>query len=130
MKAAPSDFYDAIIVDSSDPVGPAEVLFQKVGTLLDLLACQLTLIWQTWCIIERTGFMLHTSCHCPALTHHLVPLLLQPFFEEMHRALRPGGVVCTQVRPQHHLLPVHSNNFRLLAAFKSCGGPFRVLAIA
>lgn len=46
MKAAPSNFYDAIIVDSSDPVGPAEVLFQKVGTLLDLLACQLTLIWQ------------------------------------------------------------------------------------
>ena len=32
MKAAPSDFYDAIIVDSSDPVGPAEVLFQRVGT--------------------------------------------------------------------------------------------------
>lgn len=26
--------YDAIIVDSSDPVGPAEVLFQQVGGLL------------------------------------------------------------------------------------------------
>lgn len=27
---AEADTYDAIIVDSSDPVGPAEVLFQKV----------------------------------------------------------------------------------------------------
>lgn len=42
--------YDAIIVDSSDPVGPAEVLFEK------------------------------------------------PFFESMHRALKPGGIICTQVR--------------------------------
>lgn len=40
--------YDAIIVDSSDPVGPAEVLFDKA------------------------------------------------FFVAMHRALKPGGVVCTQ----------------------------------
>ena len=40
--------YDAIIVDSSDPVGPAAVLFERA------------------------------------------------FFEKIHRALRPGGVVCTQ----------------------------------
>lgn len=40
--------YDVIVVDSSDPVGPAEVLFEK------------------------------------------------PFFEAMHRALKPGGVICTQ----------------------------------
>jgi len=40
--------YDAIIVDSSDPVGPAAVLFERA------------------------------------------------FFEKMHRALKPGGVVCTQ----------------------------------
>lgn len=40
--------YDVIVVDSSDPVGPAEVLFQR------------------------------------------------PFFEALHRALRPGGVVVTQ----------------------------------
>jgi hypothetical protein len=26
----PADHYDVIIVDSSDPVGPAEVLFEKV----------------------------------------------------------------------------------------------------
>ena len=40
--------YDAIIVDSSDPVGPAAVLFERA------------------------------------------------FFEKIHRALKPGGVVCTQ----------------------------------
>ena len=40
--------YDAIIVDSSDPVGPASVLFEK------------------------------------------------PFFEKIYRALKPGGVLCTQ----------------------------------
>ena len=30
VEAAAEGTYDAIIVDSSDPVGPAEVLFQKV----------------------------------------------------------------------------------------------------
>ncbi|KAK9840073.1 hypothetical protein WJX74_002937 [Apatococcus lobatus] len=48
VKEAAEGMYDAIIVDSSDPVGPAEVLFQK------------------------------------------------DFFEAMHRALKPGGIVCTQ----------------------------------
>jgi spermidine synthase len=48
VQDAPENTYDVIIVDSSDPVGPAEVLFQR------------------------------------------------PFFEYMHRALKPGGVVCTQ----------------------------------
>ncbi|GMH33086.1 hypothetical protein BSKO_00920 [Bryopsis sp. KO-2023] len=48
VKNAEEGSYDVIIVDSSDPVGPAEVLFER------------------------------------------------PFFEAMHRALRPGGVACTQ----------------------------------
>ncbi|EIE22898.1 spermidine synthase [Coccomyxa subellipsoidea C-169] len=48
VQEAEPETYDAIIVDSSDPVGPAEVLFQK------------------------------------------------PFFEAMHRALKPGGAICTQ----------------------------------
>lgn len=48
VEDAPEGTYDIIVVDSSDPVGPAEVLFQK------------------------------------------------PFFEFMHRALKPGGIVCTQ----------------------------------
>lgn len=48
LKDAPEGTYDAVIVDSSDPVGPAAVLFQR------------------------------------------------PFYEAVHRALRPGGVMCTQ----------------------------------
>ncbi|WIA37410.1 hypothetical protein OEZ86_014335 [Tetradesmus obliquus] len=48
VQDAAEGSYDVIIVDSSDPVGPAEVLYQ------------------------------------------------QPFFEAMHRALRPGGIICTQ----------------------------------
>lgn len=48
LKAVSEGTYDAIIVDSSDPIGPAQELFEK------------------------------------------------PFFESVARALRPGGVVCTQ----------------------------------
>lgn len=48
VQDTPEDTYDVIIVDSSDPVGPAEVLFER------------------------------------------------PFFEALHRAVRPGGIVCTQ----------------------------------
>uniref|UniRef100_M1DC10 Putrescine N-methyltransferase n=1 Tax=Solanum tuberosum TaxID=4113 RepID=M1DC10_SOLTU len=48
VKAAQAGYYDAIIVDSSDPIGPAKDLFER------------------------------------------------PFFEAVAKALRPGGVVCTQ----------------------------------
>ncbi|KAI3938287.1 hypothetical protein MKW92_048182 [Papaver armeniacum] len=48
LKAVPEGTYDAVIVDSSDPIGPAQELFEK------------------------------------------------PFFESVAKALRPGGVVCTQ----------------------------------
>ncbi|KAL8550482.1 hypothetical protein ACS0TY_009054 [Phlomoides rotata] len=48
LKAVPEGTYDAVIVDSSDPIGPAQELFEK------------------------------------------------PFFESIAKALRPGGVVCTQ----------------------------------
>ncbi|KAJ8773864.1 hypothetical protein K2173_008327 [Erythroxylum novogranatense] len=48
LKAVPEGTYDAIIVDSSDPIGPAQELFER------------------------------------------------PFFESVAKALRPGGVVCTQ----------------------------------
>nr|CAJ46255.1 putrescine N-methyltransferase [Physalis divaricata] len=48
VKAAKAGYYDAIIVDSSDPIGPAKDLFER------------------------------------------------PFFEAVAKALRPGGVVCTQ----------------------------------
>ena len=42
LQDAEEGTYDAIIVDSSDPVGPAEVLFQKVlpaSPMAYLLAC-------------------------------------------------------------------------------------------
>ncbi|XP_043726136.1 spermidine synthase 1-like [Telopea speciosissima] len=48
LKAVSEGTYDAVIVDSSDPIGPAQELFEK------------------------------------------------PFFESVAKALRPGGVVCTQ----------------------------------
>ncbi|XP_061359500.1 spermidine synthase 1 [Gastrolobium bilobum] len=48
LKAVPEGTYDAVIVDSSDPIGPAQELFEK------------------------------------------------PFFESVAKALRPGGVMCTQ----------------------------------
>ncbi|XP_013653305.2 spermidine synthase 1-like [Brassica napus] len=48
LKNASRGSYDAVIVDSSDPIGPAKELFEK------------------------------------------------PFFQSVARALRPGGVVCTQ----------------------------------
>ncbi|KAL8121215.1 hypothetical protein AgCh_018098 [Apium graveolens] len=48
LKAVPEGTYDAVIVDSSDPIGPAQELFEK------------------------------------------------PFFKSVSKALRPGGVVCTQ----------------------------------
>ncbi|XP_002983431.2 spermidine synthase 1 [Selaginella moellendorffii] len=55
--AAPGT-YDAIIVDSSDPVGPAQQLFEK------------------------------------------------PFFESMVKALRPGGVICTQAESPWLHMPI------------------------
>ncbi|RDY06376.1 Spermidine synthase 2 [Mucuna pruriens] len=48
LKKVPEGTYDAVIVDSSDPIGPAQELFEK------------------------------------------------PFFQSVAKALRPGGVVCTQ----------------------------------
>ncbi|CAH9139978.1 unnamed protein product [Cuscuta epithymum] len=48
LNNVPEGTYDAVIVDSSDPVGPAQELFEK------------------------------------------------PFFQSVAKALRPGGVVCTQ----------------------------------
>jgi spermidine synthase len=58
LQDAEEGTYDCIIVDSSDPVGPAEQLFQK------------------------------------------------PFFEHIHRALRPGGVVCTQAESVWLHMPI------------------------
>lgn len=58
LQEADTGTYDVIIVDSSDPVGPAEGLFQK------------------------------------------------PFYESLARALRPGGVACTQAESIWLHLPI------------------------
>ncbi len=58
VQDAAEGTYDVIVVDSSDPVGPAEVLFQE------------------------------------------------PFFQYMHRALAPGGIVCTQAESQWYHLEI------------------------
>ncbi|GAB4823386.1 hypothetical protein N2152v2_010432 [Parachlorella kessleri] len=58
VQEAAENTYDVIIVDSSDPVGPAEVLYQK------------------------------------------------PFYDAMYRALKPGGVVCTQAESQWYHLDI------------------------
>eukprot|EP00798_Chlamydomonas_sp_ICE-L_P030182 gene30182-35166_t len=63
--------YDVIIVDSSDPVGPAEVLFEK------------------------------------------------PFFEALHAAVAPGGVVCTQAECLWLHLPI------IKSLAEMCGEVFR-----
>ena len=39
VQEAEENSFDVIIVDSSDPVGPAEVLFQKVMRLGQLVSC-------------------------------------------------------------------------------------------
>ncbi len=41
VQDAQEGTYDAIIVDSSDPVGPAEVLFEEVRRLTHQPLCQL-----------------------------------------------------------------------------------------
>lgn len=67
VAAAAENTYDAIIVDSSDPVGPAEVLYQK------------------------------------------------PFYESMHRALKPGGVVATQAESLWLHLPIITSLAKMCA---------------
>ncbi|KAG1677575.1 hypothetical protein FOA52_014473 [Chlamydomonas sp. UWO 241] len=58
VREADEGSFDCIIVDSSDPVGPAEVLFEE------------------------------------------------PFFRALHRAVRPGGIVCTQAESVWLHLPI------------------------
>lgn len=78
MKAVPEGTYDVVIVDSSDPIG-------------------MMLFVNHW---ARTSFS-------PVAKHFLKfevfvqsgpaqELFEKPFFESVAKALRPGGVVCTQ----------------------------------
>lgn len=58
VQDAEEGSFDFIVVDSSDPVGPAELLFER------------------------------------------------PFFEALHRALKPGGMICTQAECQWLHMPI------------------------
>jgi hypothetical protein len=49
VQEAAEATYDAIIVDSSDPVGPAEVLFEKVRALVGV-----EFVWW-WCVCGGVG---------------------------------------------------------------------------
>nr|CAB3503032.1 unnamed protein product [Digitaria exilis] len=79
LKNAPEGTYDAVIVDSSDPIGPAQELFEK------------------------------------------------PFFQSVARALRPGGVVCTQAESiwlHMHIIEdivVNCRQIRCLTCFHCSG---------
>ena len=76
LREAEEGAYDVIVVDSSDPVGPAAVLFER------------------------------------------------PFFELMARAVRPGGVICTQAES----LWLHLDIIKELAAM--CKDVFRGGSVA
>ncbi|KAL0408616.1 UNVERIFIED_CONTAM: Spermidine synthase 1 [Sesamum radiatum] len=74
LKAVPEGTYDAVIVDSSDPIGSA--IFQQ-NSLLDHL--------------KEFNFNIQILISGPAQE-----LFEKPFFQSVAKALRPGGVVCTQ----------------------------------
>ena len=68
VQDAEEGTYDAIIVDSSDPVGPAEVLFEEVRWLTHPPLCQypcethLTQFGVTLVVIARTADMFNFAC--------------------------------------------------------------------
>lgn len=59
VEDSPADHYDVIIVDSSDPVGPAEVLFEKVrgggGRLEGRRVEQSVANWLGWGRLSRVA---------------------------------------------------------------------------
>lgn len=57
VQEAEENSFDAIIVDSSDPVGPAEVLFQRVRAKLSIAGMQVSMCR-------------HLAVTSPAMTYH------------------------------------------------------------
>lgn len=79
LKAVPEGTYDAVIVDSSDPVG------KDVSQLHHLL------------LIQNTEFVICIfKVFCLIWSGPAQELFEKPFFQSVANALRPGGVVCTQ----------------------------------
>jgi hypothetical protein len=166
VQDAPEGHYDVIIVDSSDPVGPAEVLFEKVGVcvcrggrggrggggpagggrvLFEQVRAKALGHHKPICSASPLPSLpfysppsLHPLPHAEICTHahgrhHILPQThspfppppphpalpsLQPFFEAMHRAVRPGGIICTQAES----LWLHLDVIQALAAM--CRGVF------
>jgi hypothetical protein len=67
------------------------------------------MLQMTACSNIRDDNMPHMTARAP-LTHCRVVLpALQPFFEAMHRVLRPGGIICTQAESLWlHMDIIHS----------------------
>lgn len=80
LKAAPEGTYDAVIVDSSDPIG-----------MLYLKRLIIFMVFTVYIMHFLLLILLLFFCLGPAQE-----LFEKPFFESVARALRPGGVVCTQ----------------------------------
>jgi hypothetical protein len=173
VEDAEEGTYDAIIVDSSDPVGPAEVLFEEVRRLGggggEGRAARAPLGFRgvlkvgggaearskhpgRGAAAQRGAAVLgpgaggaprhsrrglracpaqprpgpswppygHTAARLPGTMQPLPPrpppfppaTPRQPFFRAMHRAVRPGGVVCTQAES----LWLHLDIIKALAA--------------
>lgn len=81
MKAAPEGTYDAVIVDSSDPIGMIHLNRLIIFTVFPVYIMHFLLFFN----------IMFLYCLGPAQE-----LFEKPFFESVARALRPGGVVCTQ----------------------------------
>jgi hypothetical protein len=81
LRNSPEGTYDAIIVDSSDPIG-------------QLMQLAYILFWQA--VLES---MTIYFCCFPSpfsMSGPAQELVEKPFFETIARALRPGGVLCNQ----------------------------------
>lgn len=81
LKAVPEGTYDAVLVDSSDPIGKDIIATSYILLLLIGNVSIIFWIYIFWCLIWSG----------PAQE-----LFEKPFFESVAKALRPGGVVCTQ----------------------------------
>lgn len=79
LKAVPEGTYDAVIVDSSDPIG---IIISSPET------CKFTYL--------LASFKNTRNLQIKFLSGPAKELFEKPFFESVSKALRPGGVVCTQ----------------------------------
>ena len=75
LKNAAEGSYDAVIVDSSDPIGTIRV--------------------NPCCYVEKQALIFNYLV-LVCVSGPAKELFEKPFFQSVARALRPGGVVCTQ----------------------------------